>query len=161
MADPDAALPPCGVYQTTVQIGEVPAGRLVYFHNHGDPGPGIYTPHDWQGNKARFHQRGYTLPSPDDATRVLRPLAAEGFYRVVTEFFCCEKQCRRFEADSLVQLGYDGDATPILFTPEFLDGVVALPERGIQVDRDRVEKLARLKVAVGEGPAEDDPDRLH
>jgi hypothetical protein len=152
-------LPPCGVYQTTRQIGDVPAGQLVYFHNHGDPGPGIYTPHDWHGNKARFHERGHTLSSADDA-RSLFPLAAEGFYRVVSEFFCCDKQCRRFEADALVQLGYDGSAAPILFTPEFLDGVVALPEHGIRIDRDRTEKLARLKVAVGGGPSGDDPDQM-
>ncbi len=82
MADPETDLPPCGVYRTTQPIGEVPAGRLVYFHNHGDPGPGIYTPHDWKGNKARFHERGHTLTSPDEAKSLI-PLAAEGGKTVV------------------------------------------------------------------------------
>jgi hypothetical protein len=159
MADHQTPLPPCGVYRTTQPIGEVPAGRLVYFHNHGDPGPGIYTPHEWKGNKARFHDRGYTLSSPDEA-KSLVPLAAEGFYRVVSSFYCCEKRCRQFEPDTLVQLGYDSAATPILFTPEFLDGIVALPEHGLKIDRDRIEKLACLKVATGSRPGTSDPDNL-
>ena len=159
MADPETDLPPCGIYRTTQPIGKVPPGRLVYFHNHGDPGPGIYTPHDWQGNKARFHERGHTLTSPDEAKSLI-PLAAEGFYRVVSGFFCCEKQCQHFEPDTLVQLGYDSAATPILFTPEFLDGVVTLPERGLKIDRDRIERLARLRVTIGGRPMTDDPSRM-
>jgi hypothetical protein len=37
-----ADLPPCGIYRTSQPLGDhVPAGQLVFFHNHGDPGPGI------------------------------------------------------------------------------------------------------------------------
>ena len=43
----------------------MPAGRLVYFHNHGDPGPGIYLPQDWNLNRARWQQRGFTVPDAD------------------------------------------------------------------------------------------------
>ena len=159
MADPETDLPPCGVYRTTQPIGEVPAGRLVYFHNHGDPGPGIYTPHGWKGNKARFHQQGHTLTSPGEAKSLI-PLAAEGFYRVVSGFFCCGKRCRHFEPDTLVQLGYDSAATPILFMPEFRDGVVILPERGVKIDNDRIERLACLRVPISAGSGTDDPDRI-
>lgn len=36
---------PCGLYRTTRPIPDaVPAGVLVYYHNHGDPGPGVYLP---------------------------------------------------------------------------------------------------------------------
>ena len=54
MMAPMADLPPCGIYRTDLALGdEVPAGRLVYFHDHGDPGPGIYLPRDWVANRAR------------------------------------------------------------------------------------------------------------
>ena len=34
-------LPPCGLYRTTKPVGDVPAGALVYFHNHGTPGAAV------------------------------------------------------------------------------------------------------------------------
>jgi hypothetical protein len=37
------ALPPCGLYRTTLTLDHVPAGRLVFFHNHGIRGR-IYLP---------------------------------------------------------------------------------------------------------------------
>ena len=50
--------PPCGLYRTVADVGEIQAGRLVYFHNHGDPGPGIFLPSSWHGNRARFEGTG-------------------------------------------------------------------------------------------------------
>ena len=47
-------LPPCGLYRTTTKIGDCEADRLVYFHNHGDPGPGFYFPEKWVKNRAQF-----------------------------------------------------------------------------------------------------------
>ena len=38
------ALPACGLYRTLLPIGDLEAGRLVYFHNHGNPGAGVYFP---------------------------------------------------------------------------------------------------------------------
>ncbi len=144
---PDVSLPPCGLYRTTHPIGEVAAGRLVYFHNHGDPGPGVYLPREWKGNRAVFHERGVTLPDPS-AAKALEALEPEGLYRVTEPFHCCERRCRLFEEDALVQLGYDGEATPILFTPEIVDGAIAIPDRGARIDRGRIAKLRRLKVPV-------------
>ena len=94
-------LPPCGIYLTKSAIGSVPEGRLVYFHNHGDPGPGIYLPSSWRGNRARFEARGHLLPDPTDAS-ALEKLPREGFYRVAQAFHCCANECRRFEPESLV-----------------------------------------------------------
>ena len=54
-------LPPCGLYRTVAAIGGVEADRLVYFHNHGDPGPGVYLPERWTRNRATFSSRGNTL----------------------------------------------------------------------------------------------------
>ncbi len=156
-------LPPCGLYLTRATIGSVPAGRLVYFHNHGDPGPGIYLPETWVQNRAKFSSKGTTLTEPG-MMQQLEPLEPEGFYRVAKTFHCCDKKCREYEVDELVQLGYDGNATPILFSPEIVDGAMQIPTRGSRIDRNRIASMNRLKVgarstqqrAEGGEPGEDD-----
>lgn len=144
-------LPPCGLYATRSTIGSVPAGRLVYFHNHGSPGPGLYLPSSWTGNRARFEARGHLLPSPSDAEH-LDPLPAEGLYRVIEPFFCCDQRCRRFETDLLVQLGYDASARSILFIPEIVGAHVALPARGTRVDRENLVHVHRLRISIADSP---------
>jgi hypothetical protein len=140
-------LPPCGLYRTTSPVGSIPAGRLVFFHNHGDPGPGLYLPESWKGNRVQLQARGNLLPSPEDV-RYLEPLPAEGFYRPLESFHCCEKQCRRYEPETLVQLGYDGGGNAILFLPELVDAMLAIPERGTRIDHANLSKLRQLKVPV-------------
>lgn len=126
----------------------MPAGRLVYFHNHGEPGPGVYLPERWNGNRAEFAQRGFTLPQPyAQSVGALAPLPAEGFYRVRESFFCCAKKCRKFEPGLLVQLGYDGSGESILFTPELGPQSLTLPASGSLVTRSELNKLERLLVA--------------
>ncbi|HEY3358485.1 MAG TPA: hypothetical protein VGQ83_34880 [Polyangia bacterium] len=145
-------LPDCGLYRTRAALGEqIPAGRLVYFHNHGDPGPGVYLPEAWALNRARFGERGVTI-QPEWAAS-LEPLPAEGFYRVLEPFHCCAKRCRLFEAELLVQLGYDGEARPILFVPEWTERGLAIPERGSLIDIDGLAKIAPLKLAQAAHPA--------
>ena len=146
------ALPPCGIYKLTACVAGIPAGRLVYFHNHGDPGPGLYLPETWQQNRAIWSERGNTVPADFDA-KVLHPLAAEGFYRVTKAFFCCEKQCTKFEPDAFVQLGYNGNATPLVFVPQLGAGGIAIPDRGSVVDESALRNLQLLQVATG-GPAD-------
>lgn len=145
-------LPPCGLYRTTTPLGEhVPAGRLVFFHNHGDPGPGVYLPTAWSGNRAQWQTRGHTIPSAAWAAS-LEPLPGEGLYRVVTPFTCCPNACRTYEQDLLVQLGYNADAEPLLFVPEWTAGALAIPELGMRIDEDRLARLAALKVAESDDP---------
>jgi hypothetical protein len=140
-------LPPCGLYRTTGVIGAVEEGRLVYFHNHGNPGPGIYLPNEWKYNRAQFEEKGQVLDDPA-LVRLLQPLPPEGFYRVVESFHCCEKQCRLFEPDALVQLGYDGRAEPILFVPELVDAMLAIPAKGWRTSLQAVGHLRALKVPI-------------
>lgn len=147
-----AELPPCGPYRTTSPIGEIPAGRLVYFHNHGDPGPGVYLPVSWRGNRAQFAERGTTLTDPSTAA-TLEPLAREGLYRVTETFTCCDKRCRTFEPETLVQLGYDAQAQPLVFLPEWVEGAIAIPQRGTRIERAHTAKLAPLRVAEAGAPA--------
>jgi hypothetical protein len=146
----DSGLPPCGIYRTRAPIGTIPAGRLVYFHNHGNPGPGLYLPSGWSANRAHWHEQGHLLPSPDDV-RHLQPLPAEGFYRVRESFHCCPKKCRTFTPQLFVQLGYDGAGNAILFTPRLVEGVIGVPDRGTRIDDDALGCLDRLEVAEPEG----------
>ena len=141
-----ADLPPCGIYRTALAIADqVPAGRFVYFHRHGDPGPGVYLPSGWSNNRARFHDRGHTIPSPEWAASLV-PLRAEGLYRVREPFTCCARQCRSYPAELLVQLGYDGGARALLFVPQWTDAGLAIPELDVAVDDDRLGLLAPLVV---------------
>jgi len=140
-------LPPCGLYRTSEPIGSIPAGKLVYFHNHGEPGPGLYLPASWKGNRMQLSKQGNLLPSPEDV-RFLEPLPPEGFYRVVREFHCCDKKCRLFQPETLLQLGYNGDGAAIAFVPEFIDGMLALPTQGSRIDSSTFEHLKQLRVPV-------------
>ncbi len=140
-----SALPPCGLYRTRLPIGELEAGRLVYFHNHGNPGPGVYLPERWTKNRTQFSPSGMTLPTPFDP-RWLLPLPREGFYRVAKEFFCCAKKCVEYKPEAFVQLGYNGAGRALLFVPELSGGVIDVPERGTLIDDDALPHLVALQV---------------
>jgi len=139
-------LPPCGLYRTVAPIGDVAPGRLVYFHNHGDPGPGLYFPERWTANRAHFSPNGTTLPIVFDPSALVA-LPAEGFYRVATAFFCCEKRCVRFEPEAFVQLGYNGAGRALLFVPELASGAITVPERGTPINDAALANLVALQVS--------------
>ncbi len=153
-------LPACGIYRTLAPIGGVPEGRLVYFHNHGEPGPGIYLPASWKNNRAQWQSQGNLLGDPSNANK-LEALEPEGFYRIQESFFCCAKQCRRFEPNLLVQLGYNAAAEPILFTPTLSAHGMGLPETGSRIDRDRLSKLDQLRVVVSKTDVPTNASHLH
>jgi hypothetical protein len=148
---PAKNLPPCGIYRTTAPIADgIPSGRLVYFHNHGDPGPGLYLPRAWNHNRAQFEPRGFTLPHPvEKLVATLRPLPAEGFYRVAQRFFCCEKHCTSFAPELLVQLGYNGEGQAILFVPELNANGLTVPQSGSLISDVTWQQLVPLQVAHG------------
>lgn len=127
----------------------MPARRLVYFHNHGDPGPGIYLPESWHLNRAFFKERGETV-SEAELIYSLDPLLEEGLYRVEESFNCCEKNCRSYDQGLLVQLGYNGRAEPILFVPEWTELGLAFPEIGQVVSDSCLDKLTPLLVKEAE-----------
>jgi len=147
-------LPPCGLYRTTEPIGNVPAHRLVYFHNHGNPGPGIYLPEKWSVNRARFSKSGTSLPD-ENLAFTLEPLQAEGLYRVRSPITCCDKLCRTYPKELLVQLGYNVEGEPILFVPQWTGAGLAFPEMGNKLDSDRLAALAPLKVSAPKAPTDD------
>ncbi len=151
-----ATHPRCGLYRTTRAFNDVPAGRLVFFHDHGDPGAGIYLPKSWNLNRAEWQATGITVPGPEWSSTLER-LPEEGLYAVQTQFHCCDQNCVRFEPGQLVQLGYDGNAVPILFMPEWSVRGLGFPTRGTRLDPDRLQKISLLKVARG---ADSPPDAM-
>lgn len=150
-------LPPCGLYRTLKPIGNVEAGRLVYFHNHGDPGPGVYPPESWTANRAHFAKNGTVVPPEFDA-KWLHPLPVEGFYRVKAPFFCCEKKCVKFEPETFVQLGYNGNAKPLVFMPELAGSAIDIPQRGTAIDDNALDHLVLLRVAERPGGSDPGPE---
>lgn len=147
----DSSAPlPCGYYRTLAQIGNVSAGKLVYFHNHGEPGSGVFSPKARRGNRTEFSDKGELLDLKD-AGRYLEPLPYEGFYRVLNQFYCCDKQCQLFYENQLVQLGYDDAGAPALFVPEWVNGTLKIAEEGTLIDKERIGRIAPLRVAE-DGP---------
>jgi hypothetical protein len=146
---------PCGFYRTTLALGDkIPAGILVFYHNHGEPGPGLYLPQRWHRNQAIFHRHGIIIPDASYADS-LELLPPEGFYRVVEGFYCCEEKCRFFKPHLLVQLGYNRRAEPIIFLPKLYQGEIYLPERGSQVHREKLDNLCQVTVELSEEPPEE------
>ena len=153
-------LPRCGLYRTTAPIGEIPEGRLVFFHNHGDPGPGIYLPESWHLNRARFAASGTSLLDERLAAN-LAPVPPEGLYRVEEQITCCPQACRTFVAGQLVQVGYNARAEPILFQPAWTAAGLTFPTVGQILDPERLAHLSLLHVADGDRspPSEPEPHR--
>jgi hypothetical protein len=140
-------LPPCGLYRTNGPVGSIPSGRLVYFHNHGDPGPGLYLPTGWKKNRVEVSSRGTTL-TDTSLVRYLEPLLPEGLYRVTEPFHCCERKCTQFEPEVLLELGYNGEGQAIVFVPSLVDGELVIPESGTAIDHARLTSLKQLKLPI-------------
>jgi len=136
------------MYRTTQKIGGIEAGKLVYFHNHGNPGPGLYQPEKWNQNRAQFSPKGMTVPEGFDGSG-LQPLPADGFYRVTEDFHCCAKQCVKFQTNVFVQLGYNGDGKALVFVPQLGVGGISIPDRGVAIDDACFAHLQPLMVAEG------------
>jgi hypothetical protein len=147
-------LPPCGLYRTTAKIGGIDAGRLVYYHNHGDPGPGLYFPEKWIQNRVVWAVKGMTAPA-EFQNAWLAPLQPEGFYRVNNEFACCAKKCMTFVAETFVQLGYNAMGKPLVFVPLLSAGGISIPERGVLIDDDVIGNLSALSVAENKAQQQD------
>ena len=150
-------LPACGIYRTSQQIGEIPAEQLVYFHNHGDPGPGLYLPDHWANNQVQFAPKGITLEDTVLA-HTLEPIMDQGLYRIGREFYCCAKNCVHFQVNQLVQLGYDGKASPILFFPFWKEAEMKFPEKGTRIEPENFQFLELLQIP---SETKNDPGMLH
>lgn len=154
-------LPQCGLYRTTKPLADhetdVPAGVLVYFHNHtlgktGEGLPVVVVPEHNVHNRWHFHGSGIEFRSLAWADSLVH-LPREGFYglRKPLEF-----EGGTWPKGTLVQLGYTRAADPILFiaqqkaNPQVNN--LFFSERGVSVGIDQLGILEPL--SVFEEPAE-------
>lgn len=155
-------VPRCGLYRTTLPVpghdDRVPAGRLIYFHNHSPEGPpAILLPAHNELNRWHFHKQG-VLVSDTEYLATLRPLKPEGLYRLREHFHPARGQM--VNRNALVQLGYTAQAEPILFFPMIHDTENSLlfPERGVRISESVYDLLDALDLR---GPHVPDPPHLH
>ena len=151
----DTNLPPCGIYKTTDPIGSIPPDSFVYFHNHGDPGPGVYPPAKWIQNRAVFREKGVPLSNELQAKGLI-PLPPEGFYRVRQALKPNPNSQTVFQPGQLVQIGYNSRAETILFVPQLGANGLEIPSRGIIIQPENMRFLEYLLVAQ----APDDPSKI-
>lgn len=155
----DEALPPCGLYRTTLahpdRAQQVPASRLIYFHNHSSHDiPVVLMPQENTNNKWKFSDGGYLVRTLSWC-RSLIPLRPEGIYTVGAGFPAGRG---RIGTDQLVQLGYNRDGDPILFFPRYdpaTNGLV-FPTEGFKIDTNI---LAALRPVELRGPIPPDDER--
>lgn len=139
-------LPRCGLYRTTKPLPgneqQVPAKRLVYFHNHSELGlPRVIVPEHISCNRWHFHGEGVHFRALSWA-ETLRRLPAQGYYVLNATF--------QFEGGAwpkgvLVQLGYSRAGEPILFLArrraDAQDSHLAFSERGVRMPDEGLSGL--------------------
>jgi hypothetical protein len=158
MATPKNLLPDCGLYRTTRPLAEheaeVPAGVLVYFHNHSDANlPVVIVPDHNVNNRWHFHGKGIPFRGLSWADSLTK-LPAEGFYML--------RKPLAFDGGewpkaALVQLGYTKTADAILFIAqaraELKENDLFFSDRGVSIDREKLALLEPLQVFTEPPPA--------
>ncbi len=130
-ATPDT-LPACGLYRTGIALPgheeQVGDSDLVYFHNHSDQGPPmVLTPHANEHNRWKFHDRGWSVDSPEfvEAMVALKP---EGLYICAHHLHVTREEI--IPERTLVQLGYNRSGESILFVGRFEGNAITFPDSG-------------------------------
>jgi hypothetical protein len=141
----EKTLPPCGIYRTGRALSSepqnIPAGILVLFHNHSNRGiPMLQLPDENHNNVWSFHKYGPGVEDDDAFIEALIPLREQGFYFLGSDL---ETPDGRVSKYTLVQLGYDREAHPILFWAEkgISENALFFPELGL-----RFEELGVLEI---------------
>jgi hypothetical protein len=153
MAGVKSILPNCGLYRTSKALpeheSEVPAGILVYFHNHSESGlPVVIVPEHNIMNRWHFHGAGIPFRGLSWADSLIR-LPGEGFYSL--------RKGLDFEGGSwpkstLVQLGYNKEGTPILFIgqqrSQMTENDLFFSDRGVGITAQQLSVLEPLNVFI-------------
>jgi hypothetical protein len=144
----------CGLYRATKALpgneDKVPAGTLVYFHNHSSdngPLPSVIPPDHNIHNRWHFHA--------ETAINNLRsPSWVESLEKVPDQNFYTLRKELAFEGGtwpkgSIVQLGYTRTADPILFIARvrttLAENDLFFSDKGVGIKR---EQLSLLEPAV-------------
>lgn len=158
MATPKSPLPDCGLYRTTKPLpgheDKVPAGTLVYFHNHSESGPlpSVLTPDHNIHNRWHFHGPPITFRGLDWAGS-LQKVPEEGFFTLRKELPFPDGS-GSWPKNALVQLGYTRQADPILFMARVRSRLdendLFFSDKGLKITRDQLSLLERANVHVEE-----------
>lgn len=147
MATPKNILPDCGLYLTTKplpgQEERVPAGQIVYFHNHSDSGlPQVLTPDHNVMNRWHFHGPGIEFRGLTWA-QTLTPLPEEGFYTLTREISLDGQG--RWLKNAIVQLGYTITGEPILFIAQerasLQENDLFFSDKGLKITSEQLRTL--------------------
>ncbi len=143
-------LPPCGLYRTTEPLpGKdqwVRSGMLVYFHNHSQQGPPLLLlPAENKHNRWLFHEKGYLIREPDFVD-TLEPLKEEALYVLDEPIYLSREEF--IPEETLVQLGYNRSADPILFLAQFENNAIVFPDSGLKCTSEVFELLSDVTFRV-------------
>lgn len=141
----NAKLPECGLYRAAKALpgheDRVPAGTLVYFHNHPDSLPSVLPPDHNVHNRWHFHGpaiefRGFSWAES------LQKVPEEGFYTLKKDVALDPTATNMWRKGTLVQLGYTRQADPILFIAQvrarLAENDLWFSERGLKVTREQL-----------------------
>jgi hypothetical protein len=156
----------CGLYRAPRALPgneeKVPAGSLVYFHNHSSnngPLPSVIPPDHNIHNRWHFHAEGAieNIRSPS-WVESLEKLPDQRFYTLRREL--------TFEGGSwprgtIVQLGYTRIAEPILFIAtvraSLQENDIFFSDRGVRVNRDQLSILEPAEIYTEQGDGSEHP----
>ena len=148
----------CGLYRAPRALpgneDKVPAGTLVYFHNHSDSGlPVVVVPEHNVNNRWHFHGAGIPFRGLSWADSLTK-LPAEGFYML--------RKSLAFDGGewpkgALVQLGYTKTGDPILFIgqvrAQLAENDLFFSDRGVSLTREQLAMLEPLQIFTEPTPA--------
>jgi len=156
----DFHVPNCGLYKTTRELSgpqPVSANVLVMFHNHSDAGPPVLqlTAHNAHNV---WHFGAAIEVTAESFLRSMKPLKAEGFYRLREHFHPDDKNI--IAPNQLVQLGYNQQGDAIIFFPQRSAETNALlfPQTGMKIPDEIYELLEPLDLR---GPYEPQTPHIH
>lgn len=143
-------LPPCGIYRTSAPLpGKeewVRENLLVYFHNHSQQGPPLLLlPASNSDNRWTFHDKGYLIRDPEYVAGLVE-LRAEGFYVLSEAIYLSHDEM--IPKGTLVQLGYNRAADPILFLAEFEKSSILFPNSGLKCTLEIFDLLEAVNFRV-------------
>jgi hypothetical protein len=132
VARDETKYPACGLYLTTTSLpgheDRVPAGSLVMFHWHSEQGLPIVTlPRSIVNNRWVFYDRGYLIRD-SEYVNTLSPRRTEGYYVLNRAIHVTAENV--IPKQTLVQLSYSVQGTPILYVGLFRNNTIVFPAAG-------------------------------
>jgi hypothetical protein len=150
----------CGLYRATKPLpgheDKVPAGTLIYFHNHSTtngPLPSVIPPDHNVHNRWHFHQEGaidnVRSPSWVDS---LEKIPEQGFYTLRRELGVDGGSLPK---GAIVQLGYTKTADPILFIARqrvvLSENDLYFSDKGVGIKREQLSILEPAVIQTEQG----------